>query len=63
MLDVGWPDPAAVLDRIESTRSCWASSWTSSNVCTVIAHSLSRPTAGTRYPAPLRAKHMSPIAC
>ena len=26
MLEVGWPDPAAVLDRIESTRSCWASS-------------------------------------
>src|ERR1700733_12446698 len=26
MLDVGWPDPADVLDRTESTRSCWASS-------------------------------------
>ena len=23
--DVGWPDPAAVLQRIESTRSCWPS--------------------------------------
>src|SRR5438105_3927242 len=22
--DVGWPDPAALLHRIESTRSCWA---------------------------------------
>jgi len=29
MLDVGWPDPAAVLARTESTRSCWASSKTS----------------------------------
>jgi len=26
MLDVGWPDPADVLDRTESTRSCWPSS-------------------------------------
>ena len=26
MLEVGWPDPAEVLDRMESTRSCWASS-------------------------------------
>src|SRR5580658_8420722 len=26
MLEVGWPDPADVLDRMESTRSCWASS-------------------------------------
>ena len=25
MLDVGWPEPAEVLHRIESTRSCWAS--------------------------------------
>src|SRR5258708_28319127 len=24
--EAGWPDPAAVLQRIESTRSCW-SSW------------------------------------
>src|SRR5581483_2930411 len=23
--DVGWPEPAAVLQRIESTRSCWPS--------------------------------------
>ena len=23
--DVGWPDPAAVLQRMESTRSCWPS--------------------------------------
>src|SRR5258708_26610430 len=23
--EVGWPDPAAVLQRIESTRSCWPS--------------------------------------
>src|SRR6266581_9080635 len=26
MLEVGWPDPAEVLDRMESTRSCWPSS-------------------------------------
>src|SRR6516225_1509365 len=32
MLDVGWPEPAEVLHRIESTRSCWASSRTSSMV-------------------------------
>src|SRR6516225_3975716 len=37
MLDVGWPDPAAVLHRTESTRNCWASSWMSSKVCTVMA--------------------------
>src|SRR5262249_42761785 len=24
--DVGWPEPAAVLQRTESTRSCWPSS-------------------------------------
>src|SRR5579859_7414027 len=23
--EVGWPEPAAVLQRIESTRSCWPS--------------------------------------
>src|SRR5438105_11201469 len=23
--EVGWPDPAAVLQRMESTRSCWPS--------------------------------------
>src|SRR5690242_8447743 len=31
MDDVGWPDPAAVLQRMLSIRSCWASSchcWT-----------------------------------
>ena len=27
MLELGWPDPAAVLQRMASTRSCWASSW------------------------------------
>src|SRR4051812_41165176 len=27
MLDVGWPEPAEVLARMASTRSCWASSW------------------------------------
>lgn len=27
-LEVGWPEPAAVLARTESTRSCWASSKT-----------------------------------
>jgi hypothetical protein len=26
MLEVGCPDPAEVLDRMESTRSCWPSS-------------------------------------
>jgi hypothetical protein len=43
MLEVGWPDPAAVLHRIESTRSCWASSRISSKVCTVIAVSCQVP--------------------
>src|ERR1700683_4915902 len=37
MLEVGWPDPAEVLQRIESTRSCWASSWMSARLCTVMA--------------------------
>src|SRR6516165_4450808 len=32
MLDVGWPEPAEVLHRIESTLSCWASSRMSSMV-------------------------------
>src|SRR6516225_844479 len=41
MLDVGWPDPAAVLHRTESTRSCWASSRMSAKVCTVMAVSSS----------------------
>ena len=26
MLEVGCPEPAEVLDRMESTRSCWATS-------------------------------------
>src|SRR5580704_19025958 len=37
MLEVGWPDPAEVLQRIESTRNCWASSWMSARLCTVMA--------------------------
>src|SRR5215469_6331844 len=32
MLEVGWPEPADVLARIESTLSCWPSSRSSSNV-------------------------------
>src|ERR1700691_4493681 len=37
MLEGGWPDPAEVLQRIESTRNCWASSWMSARLCTVMA--------------------------
>src|SRR4051794_25661937 len=27
MLELGWPDPAAVLHRMASIRSCWARAW------------------------------------
>ena len=29
--EVGWPEPAAVLDRMLSTRNCWPSSRMKSN--------------------------------
>src|SRR6202161_4642468 len=47
MLDVGWPDPALVEERIESTRSCAARSATVSRPiveaeCVVVICGLSR---------------------
>jgi hypothetical protein len=46
MLEVGWPDPAEVLDRIESTRSCCASSATvarSASVTTSVVDAMGIP--------------------
>jgi len=57
MLDVGWPDPAAVLHRIESTRNCWASSPMSSSVSTVMAVASHVPAMGQ---ASLRAHASGP---
>src|SRR5690242_7963725 len=48
--EVGWPEPAAVLQRIESTRSCWPS-WRAKSrsvVVTVSVTAMSLPRTAVR---------------
>src|SRR5271170_1041527 len=56
MLEVGWPDPADVLDRMESTRSCWPSSAASARLASVTGAGMSTSgntaMAGLRNPVP-----------
>src|SRR5580658_9516247 len=56
MLEVGCPDPADVLDRMESTRSCWPSSAASARLASVTGAGMSTSgntaMAGLRNPVP-----------
>src|SRR5437870_305719 len=46
--DVGWPEPAAVLHRIESTRSCWPSWRANSRSVVAIVSVTAMSLLGTR---------------